>query len=306
MLAKLGLRAASALVAVALCASLNDANAGVVVDIVNANTATATIALTDANNITYNAVVTVTFDQAVNLSADSLNVTALLVDPSNPPATLPANVTVDSSFPVLVSIEPPVPLFMSGYEMGQTGNGELAFFNTYEIEVHTTDLVCASSTSPYRLYKAPHGSTTFADVTDNLFSGSVRARGRGGAFSQFLVVNDSRPQFLLGLPVIALGKLTDLTTRLLAATLSGVLRGNLTPLLVDVSTALVLLDYATAIANLNTFIDDVTADAGVSIANEWTPDGSVNDAGELISLAQTLNFTLGLLQGSGLCIAPPP
>jgi hypothetical protein len=306
MLAKLGLRAASALVAVALCASLNDANAGVVVDIVNANTATATIALTDANNITYNAVVTVTFDQAVNLSADSLNVTALLVDPSNPPATLPANATVDSSFPVLVSIEPPVPLFMSGYEMGQTGNGELAFFNTYEIEVHTTDLVCASSTSPYRLYKAPHGSTTFADVTDNLFSGSVRARGRGGAFSQFLVVNDSRPQFLLGLPVIALGKLTDLTTRLLAATLSGVLRGNLTPLLVDVSTALVLLDYATAIANLNTFIDDVTADAGVSIANEWTPDGSVNDAGELISLAQTLNFTLGLLQGSGLCIAPPP
>jgi hypothetical protein len=306
MLAKLGLRAASALVAVVLCASLNDANAGVVVDIVNANTATATIALTDANNITYNAVVTVTFDQAVDLSADSLNVTALLVDPSNPPATLPANVTVDSSFPVLVSIEPPVPLFMSGYEMGQTGNGELAFFNTYEIEVHTTDLVCASSTSPYRLYKAPHGSTTFADVTDNLFSGSVRARGRGGAFSQFLVVNDSRPQFLLGLPVIALGKLTDLTTRLLAATLSGVLRGNLTPLLVDVSTALVLLDYATAIANLNTFIDDVTADAGVSIANEWTPDGSVNDAGELISLAQTLNFTLGLLQGSGLCIAPPP
>jgi hypothetical protein len=306
MLAKLGLRAACALVAVVLCASLNDASAGVVVDIVNANTATATIALTDASNITYNAVVTVTFDQAVNLSADSLNVTAQLVDPSNPPASLPANVTVDSSFPVLVSIEPPVPLFMNGYEMAQAGNGELAFFNTYEIEVHTTDLVCGSSTSPYRLYKAPHGSTTFADVTDNLFSGSVRARGRGGAFSQFLVVNDSRPQFLLGLPVIALGKLTDLTTRLLAATLSGVLRGDLTPLLVNVSEALLLLDYVTAIANLNAFIDDVTADAGVGIANEWTPEGSVNDAGELISLAQTLNFTLSLLQGSSLCLAPPP
>jgi len=35
-------------------------------------------------------------------------------------------------------------------------------------------------------------------------------------------------------------------------------------------------------------------------------DDCVNDAGELISLAQTLNFTLSLLQGSSLCLAPPP
>jgi len=287
-------------------ATASAATAGVVVTIVDANTAIATISLPDTSP-TYNATVTITFDHAVNLSADSLNLTAQVIDPNNPPATLPANVSVDPAFPVLISVEPPVSLFMNSYETNQVGNGNLAFYNTYYMDVHTTNLACSSAASNYRLYKAPHGSTTFADVSDEILSGSVRARGRGGAFSQFLVVRDNRPQFLLLVPLIAVEKLTNLTLRLVAATLNGVLRGNLNTLLVNVSTALLILDYTLAIANLDAFISQVTAVAGIDIANQWTAGGSLsNDAGELISLAQTLRFTLVLLQGNALCLPPGP
>ena len=45
----------------------------------------------------------------------------------------------------------------------------------------------------------------------------------------------------------------------------------------------------------------------MDIANEWIAGGSLsNDAGELISLAQTLRFTLVLLQGNALCLPPGP
>jgi hypothetical protein len=284
------------------------ATAGVVVTILDSNTATATISLTDTSSHTYAADIKITFDNAINLSTDSLNLTAQLIDPSNPPAVLPANVSVDPAFPVLISVEPPVALFMNSHEANQVGDGNLAFYNTYYFDMHTTNLACSSSTSPYRLYKAPHGSTAFADVSDEILSGSVRARGRGGAFSQFLIVVDNRPQFLLLVPVIAVEKLTNLSLRLVAATLNATLRGNLNTLLVNISTALAVLDYATAIANLDAFISQVTAAAGVGdIPNEWIAGGSLsNDAGELISLAQTLRFTLVLLQGNALCLPPGP
>jgi hypothetical protein len=300
----------SCVTAVALTIGLlgaNAATAGVVVGITDSNTAVAHISLTDAHSQTYTADVTITFDLAVNLSVDSLNLTAELIDPNNPPATLPAQVSVDPAFPVLISVEPPVALFMNSYEANQVGDGNLAFFNTYYFEVHTPNLACSLGTSPYRLYKAPHGSTTFADVSDDILSGSVRARGRGGAFSQFLVVRDTRPQFLLLVPVIAVEKLTNLTLRLVTATLNGVLRGNLNALLVNVGTALAVLNYTLAIANLDAFISQVTGAAGIDIANEWIAGGSLsNDAGELISLAQTLRFTLVLLRDNAICLPPGP
>jgi hypothetical protein len=275
------------------------ATAGVMVDITDPNTATATISLTDANSQTYTADVTITFDQAINLSADSLNLTAELIDPHNF-SGLPAGVNLDPAFPVLISIEPPVALFMNGYEANQTGDGNLAFFNTYQFEVHTADLSCSSAASPYRLYKAPHGSTAFADVSDDILSGSVRARGRGGAFSQFVIAKDAR------LPLtIAVGKLANLTTRLLTSAVNGALLTTLTNLLTAIGFDLLTLNIGGAIADLDQFIANVAAAAGTDIANEWKSDRSLNnDAGELISLAQTLRFTLTLLQGAPLCLPP--
>jgi hypothetical protein len=287
----------AALLAMGLLAA-SAASAGVVVDITDSNTAVAAIALTDANNQTYNATVTITFDQAINLSADSLNLTAELIDPNNF-SGLPAGVSIDPTFPVLISVEPPVTLFVNGYEANQTGDGNLAFFNTYYFEVHTTDLECSSASSQYRLFKAPHGSAAFADVSDDILHGSVRARGRGGAFSQFVVAKDAR------LPLtIAVGKLTNLTTRLLTSAVNGALLTTLTNLLTAIGIDLLTLNIGGAIADLDVFIVDVAGAAGTDIANEWKSDRSLNnDAGELISLAQTLRFTLTLLQGNALCLS---
>lgn len=277
------------------------AMAGVSVNILDANTAQADVSLTDASSHTYTATVTITFDNAVNLSAGSLNLTAQLVDPLNPP-TLPIGVTVDAAFPVIISVEPPVPLFLNGFESNQTGNGQLSFFNTYELDIHTTDLACSSSASKYRLYKAPHGSNLFADVTYNIYSGSVRARGRGGAFSQFLVAKDQ--QVLL---TVALDKVAALSTRLLASGITGALLTSLTSLVANVLLDVLTLNIGGAITSLDNFIVSVVAGAGTTIANEWTAGGTLtNDAGELLSLADTLRFTLTLLQGSSTCLAPPP
>ncbi len=294
-------RAALLLLAtVALASPL--ATADVVVDIPDANTAIATISVTDAQDQIFEATVTITFDQAVNLSADSLNLTAELIDPANPPA-LPAGVSIDPAFPVLVSVEPPVALFRNGHEQNQSGDGNLAFYNTYQLEIHTHDLAC-SLTSPYRLYKAPHGSTVFADVTDDILAGSMRARGRGGAFSQFLVLKDTNAAL-----TTALLKLVNLTARLNLSTItSPTLVTSLLNTLLTVTGDVVTLQIAAAISSLDTdFIAPVTAAAGIDIANEWVAGGSLNnDAGDLLSLAQTLRFTLTLLQGDALCLPPTP
>jgi hypothetical protein len=226
-----------------------------------------------------------------------------LFDPATPPGVLPFNVAVDPNFPLVVTVEPPTILFANGYDAGQTGDGNLAFFNTYEIEIHTTNLVCGSASSSYRLLKAPHGSNTFADVTDALYQGSVRARGRGGSFSRFIVASDTR-----NLSTLAVQKLADLTARLgLSAITDPLLVTQLTTLLGNVSFDLLTLNIGGALGQLQVFINDVTAAAGVSIANEWKSDRSlVNDAGELLALAQTLQFTLHLLQGdTPLCVPPP-
>lgn len=267
---------------------------------VNGNIATAQVELPSASTPTYAATVTITFDSVVNLTPGSLNLKAQIVDP-NAFSGLPAQVSIDPNFPVLISVEPPVPLFMNSFEDGQVGNGALYFFNTYELEIHTANLACSSASSAYRLYKAPHGSNTFGDVTDNLYQGSVRARGRGGAFSRFVVTKDSR------LPlVITLEKLTGLTTRLAGSAINGTLLATLTTLLGQVSANLLTLNIGGAISALNQFIADVQTNAGTNIANEWTAGGSLsNDAGDLLSLAQTLNFTLQLLQGAPVCQPAP-
>ncbi len=81
---------------------------------------------------------------------------------------------------------------------------------------------------------------------------------------------------------------------------------NLTNTLLAIVTDIATLQIGAAIASLdNDFIAPVTAAAGIDIPNEWIAGGSLsNDAGDLISLAQTLRFTLTLLQGDALCLPP--
>ncbi len=273
---------------------------------IQGNQALAQISLPKSGG-TVDADITITFDSPVNLTADELNLTAQLVNPTDPtlvsrlPSCLMACVSVDPAFPLLITVEPfNVPwLFRSGFESDDSPTGNLEFLNTYEFEIHTAAIDCAAAavgapcpTTNYRLFKAPVGGA-FTDYTSEIVKGSVRARGRGGAFSQFLIVRDTRPSLLTEVQ-----KYLALQTRILAAVLDSTLQGDLLGLLADVQVALLVnLDTAAAIANLDALIAEIEGNAGITIANRWSSDHSViNDAGEMEGLALTLRYTLLRLQ----------
>lgn len=280
---------ARALLAATLVAS--PVHAQVVVEVVG-DVAHATISLAGSGGQVYSAEVTIEFDAPLNLAPESLNLTAELVDPADPALAqrLPAGLVVDPAFPVMVTVEPPVVtwLFRSGFEGGASPNGSLSFRNAYRIEVHTEHLEYTPG-SPYRLLKAPLGGA-FADMTESVLQGSTRARGRGGAFSQFVVAADSR------LPLLtALDKLLALDTRLLAAVLADPLRLDLVALLAQVHAAVLvpIIGCTNALLPLDAFLEEIAAHAGLDIANLWRAERDLaNDAGDLESLARTLRFSL--------------
>jgi hypothetical protein len=269
---------------------------------VDGNTAYATISLTDGNDVTYDADVTIVFDTPANLSPESLNLTAELIDPAVIDPRLPPNdipltcgggVAVDPAFPVMITVEPPnIPwLFSSGFD-GGAADGGLEFLNTYSFEIHTHDLVYQPH-STYRVFKAPIGGL-FDDITDDVSPGSVRARGRHGAFSQFLIASDTRGQGAL-IPSLCqpiLGKTLALETRILSSILGDVLRLDLLNLLAKV-VALLPLDVVGALAALDELIAEIDANAGTEIANVWRASRDVaNDAGEMKGIAEALRFSI--------------
>jgi hypothetical protein len=288
--------------------SATAANAQVTVTVLG-NQALAQISLPMGQG-TVDADVTITFDSPVNLTAAELNLTATLVDPNDtallerigcsvPPAGCP--LSIDPAFPLLITVEPlNVPwVFHSGFEVSETDPGNLGFLNTYEFELHTSDLDCTAPgvglTCPataYRLFKAPVGGA-FQDYTDDIVKGSVRARGRDGAFSEFLIVADARAS-----QTVEPDKALALETRIAASALSETLRTDLLGKLAEVQVAaLVDLDYPAAIGNLDMLIAEIQTNAGTNIENRWSSDHSVvNDAGEMEGLAQTLRYTLLRLQ----------
>lgn len=266
---------------------------------VNGNVAHADISLASGTG-TYDGEVTITFGSPVNLSAQSLNLTAQIVSPSDPAliGRLPAGTAVDPAFPILITVEPPAidRIFTSGLQLSETGDGNLRFVNAYELEIHTHELVYVPPT-PYRVFKAPLNGAFF-DITADVTSGSVRGRGRSGGFSQFLLVSDARPETALGLPILALGKLADLETRLAGSILGNALQLELSGLLDNVQLALLSLDYAAAIVHTDLFILRVGEEAGSGIHNVWRSQRDlVNDAGDLDGLARSLRFSLVRLNG---------
>jgi hypothetical protein len=297
-------------VAATLFAVIGPARADVSVTIVDANTATAVINLPTAAAPQYSATVTITFDAATNLSADSLGLTAEIVDPATFTG-LPAGVTLDSNFPVLVSVEPQTAIFRNSLEINQTGDGNLSFSNSYELEMHSDEhLSCSSMASNFRLFKAPHDSDAFADVTDDIYQGSVRARGRGGAFSRFVIVHDAR-NFALGLVTLPLALVGKILAVVDAITVAGITDATLVTELLNflsnVVTNLLLLNVTGAIDDVNALVADVLSHAGTDIPNFWSAASPTTDgAGQIISAADTLNFTLSLLNGTPTCTVPPP
>lgn len=222
-----------------------------------------------------------TFDDVDGLTAQSLGVSAQVVDLSDPllRARLPdlqlANL---DGLPLLITVEPP-------------RLGGLSFRRSGRFEIHT-HLLAYSPGSFYRVFKAPLGGQ-FRDVTDEIAPGSVRARSRYGGFSQFLVLADLRET-----SVVIAEKIGYLRGRVDA--LPAPEQGAFDAQLDNVETAVAAADYADAIAGIDAISARASARAGNHIPDEWRATRDVeNLAGELIAGAATLKFSVAYQRDYG-------
>ncbi|HVR82616.1 MAG TPA: DUF6689 family protein [Luteimonas sp.] len=225
---------------------------------------------------------TLTFDDASNLSPASLGLSARLVNINDPAllSRLPdlQLTRLDSALPLLITIEPPA-------------TGGLRFRRTGRFELHTYAL-SYSIGSNYRVLKAPVGGK-FRDTTEEIAQGSVRARSRYGGFSQFLVVTDLRKT-----GVVVAEKIAALRARV--ATLPASEQPPFSAQLDAIETAVANHDYAKAIAGVDLVSARALARAGKGITDEWraTRDAD-NQAGELLAGAATLKFSIAYLRDYG-------
>lgn len=247
---------------------------------VNVSGETATIVVGSAS--TPIADLTLTFDDASNLTAAGLGVSAQLVNPTDPSllARLPATTLtqLDSAFPLLITIEP-------------TLAGGLSFERTVRVEVHTHNLPYTVGSS-LRLFKAPLGGQ-FRDISDEIAPGSVRARGTTGGFSQFLVLADLRDT-----DAVVAQKFAWLRAKV--ATVAVAERASLDGYLDAAEDSVATGDHNAALLALDSFRARVSARAGIGIAQQWRAARDLdNPAGEMLAGAATLRFSIAYLRDFG-------
>ncbi|MEZ5461272.1 DUF6689 family protein [Dokdonella sp.] len=191
----------------------------------------------------------------------------------------PANQSIDPALPLRVTIEPPVAC-------------GLEFEDDYDAEFDADNLVW-NPQSPYRLMKAPIGGS-YRNITAQVDAGSVRARGCGGTFSEFVLVVD---------------QLQDYASETVAAFADlGITIGNAaigptasTTLGNDRSvsqSAFAAGNYAEAIARLDDMDAHCGALGGPALPNRWRSARDLeNLEGEVVSRSGHLKFLLGRLNG---------
>lgn len=223
------------------------------------------------------------FDDASGLSAASLGISAELVGLQDPVLLArlpdPGLTSIPSALPVLITIEPPL-------------LGGLSFRRVVTAEIHTRLLEYSAGT-PFRVFKAPLDGD-FRDITREVLPGSVRARSGTGAFSQFLILADLRPS-----SIVIEEKFDWLHDQV--ATLASNDRASLRSQLDAAEAALADGRFADAFGQLDAFSAHVSAKAGVSIPEQWSATRDRhNAAGELLSGAATLKFSIAVLRDYGL------
>jgi hypothetical protein len=240
------------------------------------------------------ATVSFSFGQVQNLSATCLGVAADVLSASGQAdvlARMPigASVAFDPAYTARVSVSP-----------NPTCN--FSFRNDVAVEVHTTNLVF-NALSPYRLYKAPIGGT-FRDITNEVLVGSVRTRGRGGAFSEFVVVKDMSLDYSAQASArfAALQVELDSGGNQFSTPQTAALAQHAAAAFAAAQSAFSTSDLAAAVASLATFESDVaTLGNDGYYANLWQPGKSDadNKAGDMISRSANLRFLMGRLSAIG-------
>jgi len=213
----------------------------------------------------------------VGFSVSVLDATAIANVRSRLPD--PVNQGVDPALPLRVVIEPP-------------GGCGLVFEDEYDAEFDATNLVF-NPASPYRLMKAPVGGA-FEDITNVVDAGSVRARGCGGTFSEFVLVRDQAQNYTSELIAAFAGLASVIDDAAVGPTARATLGTDH-----HVSrSAFEAGNFSAAIAGL----DDLTEHSGIlggpALPNRWrSARDLVNLEGDIVARSNHMKFLLGRLNG---------
>ena len=225
---------------------------------------------------------TLDFDDATGLTPAALGIGAQLVPLTDPTllARFPAGslTAIPSALPLMITVEPP-------------RLGGLVQRRLVHVELHTHALPYTTA-SPLRLFKAQLGGK-FRDITESVRPGSVRTRGTTPGWSQFVVVADLRPTQQVVAEKFAA----------LSATLDAVAPAEAAPLRTELDACQQAVDdgrFEDASVALDSFVARVSARAGSAIPDTWRATRDTrNLAGELLSGASTLGFSIGVLRDVG-------
>ncbi|WP_334065647.1 DUF6689 family protein [Alteromonas genovensis] len=225
--------------------------------------------------------VTLEFENSIGLNADSIEITAELINPTdlNVANRLPSSLTgAVSGFPVLVSISP-------------KANAGFGFEGPAMVELYTK-AIHYDPDVPLRLFTS-HGNGNFEDITTLTSSGSFRARGSTGRFSDFIILLDNRT------PTSVINeKLADISSTLLnnQLVIDTALFSQLDSTLNSISQTLSVVDYAAAMVVVDHMITLVESADGALLPNVWRSSGDlVNVQGDLLTQLKTLRFSLRVL-----------
>ena len=225
---------------------------------------------------------TLDFDDAAGLTPAALGIGAQLVPLTDPTllARFPAGslTAIPSALPLMITVEPP-------------RLGGLVQRRLVHVELHTHALPYTTA-SPLRLFKAQLGGK-FRDITESVRPGSVRTRGTTPGWSQFVVVADLRPTQQVVAEKFAA----------LSATLDAVAPAEAAPLRTELDACQQAVDdgrFEDASVALDSFVARVSERAGSTIPDTWRATRDTrNLAGELLSGASTLGFSIGVLRDVG-------
>lgn len=230
---------------------------------------------------TYDLALSLEFEQVVGLHPNNLDITAEVLLPTDPrvtsrlPSTLVEGVT---GFPVLVSVSP------------KTDKG-FAFEGLASIEFYTK-AIHFDPTIPWRLFTS-HDGATFEDITTLTSTGSYRARGSTGRFSDFIILLDQRDSDTIIDTKFAKLNTTVQDNRL---AMSASLTNAIDPLMLTLETALVTLDTNTALSATDALINLLSNASGNNIDDVWRSSGDiVNAKGDILSRLYTLRYSLRTL-----------
>ncbi|HKH45674.1 MAG TPA: DUF6689 family protein [Thermoanaerobaculia bacterium] len=223
---------------------------------------------------------TISFEQAEGLSAESIGLSASLVSLTDTQLLARLReVSIPSAFPVLIRIQPPA-------------EGSLSFQGVASIEVHT-HLLPFTLNTPLRLYAAPEGGL-FRDITASVGMGSYRAVGRKGSFSELLILVDLRTAN----QVIA--QKLDILDQLLAdheAAIAPAVFSDLSALAAEIRSKHSAGRTQAAISKTEEFVALVQAHSGADIPDVWRSARDLtNVAGLLRAAGETLRFSLIMKQ----------